>query len=53
MCGRILADWERKSFAATPNALCGWCDFLPICEQGREFVAQRGAPPADAAEIPF
>lgn len=27
-------------FAPTPNTLCGWCDYRPLCPEGRAFLAE-------------
>ena len=29
---------KEKEFAPTPSVLCGWCDFLEMCPEGREKV---------------
>jgi len=49
-CDRILAD---KDFAPTPNNLCPWCDYQPICPEGAAWVKEResGGPPPE--ELPF
>ena len=26
-------------FGPTPNTLCGWCDYRPLCPEGRAFLA--------------
>ena len=57
-CTRMLADWKRDdelgydAFAATPNPLCGWCDFREMCEPGQEYLKGREAS-LDAGELPF
>lgn len=50
-CDRILAD---RTFAPTPNPLCGWCDFRPICPEGEEHAktaAAGGSTPVE--DVPF
>jgi ATP-dependent exoDNAse (exonuclease V) beta subunit len=50
ICTRILDD---KSFGATPNVLCPWCEYRPICPEGEAWVKAHeggGAPPED---VPF
>jgi putative RecB family exonuclease len=41
-------------FGPTPNALCGWCDYRPLCPEGTAYLAEKGeAPPAgEEAEPP-
>jgi len=35
----------EREYPATPGALCGYCDFLEICSDGRVFIeSQPGAP---------
>ena len=33
-----LREMAAGRFDATPGPYCRWCDFLPFCEPGREFV---------------
>lgn len=45
-----LPDGPGK-FGPTPNPLCGWCDYRPLCPEGREYLAGvQGAPPPGAEE---
>ncbi|MHC4821368.1 MAG: RecB family exonuclease [Planctomycetota bacterium] len=38
----------------TPNVLCGWCDYRPLCPEGRQYLDdQSGASPEDAEDVPF
>ncbi len=32
---------SRGDFQPKPQVLCGWCDYLPRCEEGTAFVAER------------
>ncbi len=44
-----LPDGPGK-FAPTPNTLCGWCDYRPLCPEGRAFLAaEEGAESAGGA----
>lgn len=52
LCGRIEAAWDAGSFPPTPNPLCGWCDFLEICDEGKAYQAEREAA-ASQTELPF
>lgn len=50
LCDRVLAD---TTFGATPNVLCPWCEYRPICPEGDAWVKAHeggGAPPED---VPF
>ena len=55
-------DEDRKpdgpeKFLPTPNPLCGWCDYRPLCPEGRAFLDREDAVPApgtpEAEEPPF
>jgi RecB family exonuclease len=50
LCERILAD---GTFAATPNPLCGWCDYRPICPEGEAFAKDRADGAGAPEEVPF
>lgn len=50
LCRTILAD---ETFEPTPNNLCPWCDFRPICPKGDEWEKSHGPAAAAADEIPF
>ena len=40
-------------FPPTPNTLCGWCDYRPLCPEGKEFLERtEGGAPAEAVEEP-
>jgi putative RecB family exonuclease len=54
----IVAEEGRPDgagkFAPTPNTLCGWCDYRPLCPEGRAFLeAEAGAPAGNDAPPPF
>lgn len=53
ICDRILGDLKTDTFAATPNNLCPWCDYLPICAEGTEWVKAHEKPAAPPDDIPF
>ena len=53
VCGRIAEAWEKDEFPATPNPLCGWCDFLEICLQGQDYQKQREAVAGEQVDLPF
>ncbi len=54
VCGRMLADWKTEDFDATPNPLCGWCDFSEICEPGKEYLrAKEAGATGENLELPF
>ena len=39
----------EREYPASPGALCGYCDFLEICPDGRAFLkSQPGLPEAEA-----
>jgi CRISPR/Cas system-associated exonuclease Cas4 (RecB family) len=42
-------------FPPTPNPLCGWCDYRPLCPEGRAYLAERGEapPPGTGEDLPF
>jgi len=47
-----------ERFPPTPNPLCGWCDYRPLCPEGRDHLAREaaraGAPSeGDEEEPPF
>lgn len=50
LCERILAE---KDFRPTPNVLCPWCDYRPLCPEGEEFVKSKGESAPAADDIPF
>lgn len=50
LCDRILAD---KAFSPTPNVLCPWCEYRPICPDGEAWVKQQEAPAAPPEDVPF
>lgn len=50
LCDRILAD---GTFPPTPNVLCGWCEYRPICPEGEAHVKSREGPPPAPDDIPF
>jgi len=46
-----------KEHPPTPSALCGWCEFMPLCQAGQEEVARRkrrkeGATVSQAPPVP-
>jgi putative RecB family exonuclease len=51
LCRTVLAD---ETFEPTPNVLCPWCEYKPLCPRGTEWEQSHG-PGAVAAgeEIPF
>ncbi len=57
--GEILALMDRaetdREMAPRPSVLCGWCDYRPLCPEGRAFLDASpdaaAAPPGE--EIPF
>lgn len=49
-CERILAD---TTFAPTPNVLCPWCEYRPICPEGEDWCKGRAPAEASGDEIPF
>ena len=52
---RARPDGPAK-FPPTPNALCAWCDYRPLCPEGRASLGEDGdgAAPAPAGEeLPF
>ena len=49
-CDRILAD---KDFTATPNPLCGWCEYQPICPEGAAHAQSRTEGAAPPPDVPF
>jgi len=59
ICERMLADWEKDdelgfdAFEATPNPLCGWCDFSDICEPGKAYLAAKDAASGKPLDLPF
>ncbi len=53
VCGRILSATESETFEPTPNPLCGWCDFLPICEAGSAYQREREAGSGEQVDLPF
>jgi putative RecB family exonuclease len=50
LCRTILGD---ETFEPTPNNLCPWCEYKPICPKGEEWEKTHGTGSATAAEIPF
>ena len=42
-------------FPPTPNVLCSWCDYRPLCPEGRDFLEREEGPvPSEPApEVPF
>jgi RecB family exonuclease len=38
-----------EKFPPTPNTLCGWCDYRPLCPEGRAFLAKEEGTAAGAA----
>jgi hypothetical protein len=48
--GERVGEWLRGigegQFAPTPGDHCRWCDFLPFCDAGRAFQANRAGGPA-------
>jgi RecB family exonuclease len=51
ICRKILAD---ETFEPTPNNLCPWCEYKPLCPKGTEWEQSHGAPAVAAGdEIPF
>jgi putative RecB family exonuclease len=50
LCRTILAD---SAFAPTPNNLCPWCDYRPLCPEGQEWEKTHDRSAAAADEIPF
>lgn len=46
---------DPGKFPPTPNTLCSWCDYRPLCPEGAAFAARAEASPADgdADELPF
>ena len=53
ICTRIAKAWETEEFPATPNPLCGWCDFIEICPQGQEYQKERDAVSGAQVDLPF
>jgi RecB family exonuclease len=41
---RMTEMRAETEFAAQPGPLCGWCQFLPICDEGRAYLDSRPAP---------
>ena len=50
LCRKILGD---ETFEPTPNNLCPWCEYKPICPKGDEWEKSHGPAAAAADEIPF
>lgn len=51
LCEGIRAD---TTFAATPNVLCPWCEYRPICAEGEAWVkAHEGAAGPPQEDLPF
>jgi len=52
---RAKPDGPEK-FPPTPNTLCAWCDYRPLCPEGREFLEKEEAAegvPAEGEPPPF
>jgi putative RecB family exonuclease len=41
----------EREYPASPGPLCGYCDFLEICPEGRAFIESQ--PAAEGAEPPW
>ena len=39
-----------EKFPPTPNTLCGWCDYRPLCPEGRAFLEKEEGPAPAAGE---
>ncbi len=39
-------------FPPTPNTLCAWCDYRPLCPEGRAFLAESEGPAAEKEPEP-
>ena len=49
---------ERKEdgpakFGPTPNTLCGWCDYRPLCPEGRAFLEEAEGKAEGATDEPL
>jgi len=53
ICTRMVKAWDDDDFPATPNPLCGWCDFREICAEGQEYQKQRDAAVGAQSDLPF
>jgi len=52
-CERMRRAKDEGDFPPQPNPLCGWCDFLEICPEGKEYQAQREAVGGEQTDLPF
>jgi len=49
---------KAKTFSTQTSALCGWCEFLPLCADGQAEVERRkrkkegASPPAGSRDVP-
>jgi putative RecB family exonuclease len=50
LCRTIIAD---ETFEPTPNNLCGWCEYKPLCPKADEWERTHGRTETAADEIPF
>lgn len=41
---QVAAIVAEREYPASPGALCGYCDFLEICPEGKAFLATQPAP---------
>ncbi len=53
ICTRIAKAWDDDDFPPSPNPLCGWCDFIEICEEGQAYQKEREAVSGAQADLPF
>ncbi len=47
---RIKTLESAKEYPAKPSALCPWCEYLPLCEEGKKSVGDRKKRKEDARE---
>lgn len=49
-CRTILSD---RAFVATPNVLCPWCEYRPVCPEGEEWAKSHAGGGEAAPDVPF